>query len=72
MHRRKTFLVYPPNYQPLDITGPRYRTYRSKRQAFKQAARWGTGATVMDSIHIHLKPRTDWESSFSTCFWVMK
>lgn len=72
MHRRKQFLVYPPNYQPLDITTTRYRTFKSKRQAFKQALRWGSGAAVMDSVHIHPKPRTSWQSSFSTCFWIMK
>ena len=67
MHRRKRFVVYPPNYQPL--TRMRYRVFRSKRQALKQARRWGTGATMMDAIYIHPKPRTSWQSSFSTGIW---
>ena len=72
MHRRKQFLVYPPNYQPLAVGGgSRYRIYRSKRQAFKQAVRWGKGATVMDSIHVHPKARSSWQSSFSTRYWEM-
>jgi hypothetical protein len=67
-HVRKSFIVYPPNYQPF-VSGPRYRLFHSKRQAFKQANRWGSGSMVMDSIHIHPKPRTGWQSSLSKKVW---
>lgn len=65
-HRRKSWLVYPPNYTPGQH---RYRTFHSKRKAFKQALKWGEGATVMDAVHIHPRARTPWQSSFSTGFW---
>lgn len=65
-HRRKTWLVYPPNYTPGQ---QRFRTFYSKRKAFKCALRWGSGASVMNAIHVHPKPRTHWQSSFSTGEW---
>jgi hypothetical protein len=52
-HRRKKFLVYPPNYQP----GDGYVIKYSKRQAWKVAVLFGAGASVDASIHIH--PRQD-------------
>jgi hypothetical protein len=68
MHRRKEFLVYPPNYDPM-AGGIRYRTFKSKRQAWKQACRWGVGTNIMESVHVHRAPRKHWESSRAERDW---
>lgn len=61
-HRRKEFLVYPPNYRPGAL--PKYRSFKSRKAAAKQAERWGESASVDVSINVHDRPHTRWVSSF--------
>jgi hypothetical protein len=65
-HRRKDFIVYPPNYKPL--TG-RYKIYYSKFQAWKAGIRLGEGATVVVSLQIHPAKHTMWISSSNYLLW---
>jgi hypothetical protein len=67
MHRRKRFLVYPPDYKP--GTG-KYKVTHSKFQAMKVARRMGDGAEVNERIRVHLKPRCAWTSSFNGREWI--
>ncbi len=59
MHRRKTFLIYPPNYKP----GDGYKVRHSKFQAWKVAVRMGAGASVDVCVQIHPAARKNWISS---------
>lgn len=56
-HRRKHYHVYPPNYNS-DVGN--YKTYRSKRQAFKNANK--EGCWIMESVFIYQGPRRMWAS----------
>lgn len=55
-HRRKTFVVYPPNYKP----GDGFKKVRSKRQAWKVANK--PGCEVHESIQTHPAPFKPWIS----------
>lgn len=58
-HKRKQYLVYPPNYSfPM-----KYYMCYSKIQAWKQAKRLGVGAEVSISINRHPKSHTSREGS---------
>jgi hypothetical protein len=59
MHRRKKFLIYPPNYKP----GEGYKVRHSKFQAWKEAVRMGAGAGVDVCVQIHPAARKNWISS---------
>lgn len=65
MHRRKHFLVYPPDYNPHAKPYRKYRVTYSKYQAMKIARRMGDGTEVDESVHIHMKPRCTWTTSIS-------
>ena len=65
MHRRKQFLIYPPNYKP----GDGYKVRYSKRQAWKVAVRMGVGASVDVSVHIHPGRCEGWISSSGYGLW---
>ena len=53
-HKRKTFLVYPPNYTP----GDGYKKAHSKRQAWKLANK--SGCQVHEVIATHPSPFAPW------------
>ncbi len=65
MHRRKQFLIYPPNYQP----GDGYKVRHSKRQAWKCAVRMGAGAGVDVAVCIHPGRGKGWVSSRGYALW---
>ena len=65
MHKRKTFLVYPPNYKP----GDGFVVRHSKLQAWKVAARMGAGASVDVDIQTHPARCKNWTSSVHTGLW---
>jgi hypothetical protein len=68
-HRRKRFIVYHPRH--LELGAPSYRMFYSKRQAWKQAYRWGVNSCVMEDIHVHPAPRKRWMSSrFGRDWWI--
>ena len=59
MHKRKKFLIYPPNYKP----GDGFKVRHSKFQAWKVAMRMGIGAGIDVCVHIHPAARKNWTSS---------
>lgn len=59
MHRRKKYLIYPPDYLP----GDGFVVRHSKRQALKAAVRMGDGASVDVCIDIHPARCKQWTSS---------
>lgn len=59
MHRRKTFLIYPPSYKP----GDGFKVRHSKFQARKVALRMGAGAGIDVCVQIHPAARKSWISS---------
>jgi hypothetical protein len=65
MHRRKRFLIYPPNYQP----GDGYLVRYSKFQAWKAGVRLGAGAAIDVSVHTHPAPFKNWTSSAGRVLW---
>ena len=84
-HRRKEFLVYPPWYDPYDPhrsyaktdtpgkpEAHHYRVFKSKRKAFRQARKWGMRSEVAESIHVHPKRHTSWQSSRTGRVWELK
>ena len=64
-HRRKLYVVYPPDYQP----GDGYKKRFSRLQATKTAARMGEGASILCWVHIHPSPRKEWRSATPICEW---
>lgn len=69
MHKRKKFLIYPPNYKP----GDGYKTCSSKLQAWKIAVKLGEGAGVDVCVQTHDKPFSGWTSSIGpTPLWEVK
>jgi hypothetical protein len=58
-HRRKTYIVYPPNYVP----PMKYYLRYSKLQAWKLSRNLGVGAHVSISINRHPKNHAQWEGS---------
>lgn len=64
MHNRKQYIVYPPNYQPLD---GKYKVVYSKRQAWKRANK--IGCIVVEHINSHPKPFMTWTSSIGKNSW---
>lgn len=65
MHRRKKFLIYPPNYKP----GDGFVVRSSKLQAWKAARRMGVGASVDVGIQIHPARGKSWTSSTHKWLW---
>lgn len=65
MHKRKKFLVYPPNYKP----GDGYKAYHSRLQAWKASMRLGEGTSVDVIICSYLGPRVFWNSRESLPLW---
>lgn len=65
MHRRKRFLIYPRDYKPGDGFVIRY----SRLQAWKVAARMGSGASVDMEINIHPARGKFWNSSQLLSLW---
>jgi hypothetical protein len=63
MHRRKRFLVYPPDYKP---GRGRYKVTHSKYQAMKMARRMGDGSEVDESVHVHPSRCKPWCSAGGT------
>ena len=61
MHRRKEYLIYPPNYVP----GGGYKKRFSVLQAKKLCLKMGCGAGIDVHIHIHPGPFKSWVSSFN-------
>lgn len=59
MHRRKTFIVYPPNYKP----GDGFKEFKSLRQAKKRAYHLGSGTEICVNIFEHPGKFTRWNSS---------
>lgn len=69
MHRRKQFLIYPPNYNPNATPYRKYKVRHSKRQAWKVAVKMGEGASVDVSVQTHPARGKDWKSSSSYALW---
>lgn len=65
MHRRKRFLIYPPNYTP----GDGYVVRFSKRQAWKVAVKMGVGASVDVAVHLHPGKHKHWIESSGYGLW---
>lgn len=63
MHRRKIFIVYPPDYDPTPGSGSRYLKFKSLGKAKKRAMKFGVGSTILCSIHEHPAKFTRWNSS---------
>jgi hypothetical protein len=63
MHNRKTFIVYPPEYDPTPGSGHRYKKFKSLGKAKKSAMKMGKGAMIMVDICGYEKERTHWKSS---------
>lgn len=70
MHRRKQFLIYPPNYSPDAKPFKRYIKRFSKFQAKKVAKKLGNGSEIDESIHLHKQIKTTWCSSTSGREWI--
>jgi hypothetical protein len=51
-HRRKRFIVYPPNYNPHSAENQRLKKHYSKHKAIKAAWKLGDGAEIMEFITI--------------------
>jgi hypothetical protein len=68
-HRRKQFLVYPPEYSP--HSGKRYKVRFSKRQAWKLAAKLGAGASIDVNVTHHPARATHWNSSTGYALWTV-
>lgn len=64
MHRRKHFLVYPPNYEAFK-NKISYKVVKSNLQAKKLAYKLGVGTWVVESIQSHPKKFTFWDASWS-------
>jgi hypothetical protein len=60
-HRRKSFIVYHPRH--MQVGAPGYRVFASKRQAWKQAYKWGVNTCVAEDIHVHPAPFKPWMSA---------
>jgi hypothetical protein len=56
-HRRKRFIVYPPDYDPHAVKCQRLKKRYSKFQALKTAWKLGYGAEIMEFICI-VEPRS--------------
>lgn len=67
MHTRKTFLVYPVDYDP--HSSGRYKKTYSKYQAKKCARRLGYGSQIDESVHKHEKSHVRWFSSSTGRTW---
>lgn len=65
MHRRKKYVVYPPNYKP----GDGFVMCNSKFQAWKTAVKFGVGASVDVQINIHPSRCKNWIYSKQTGLW---
>ncbi|MNK14234.1 hypothetical protein D3C87_323330 [compost metagenome] len=61
MHRRKDFLVYPPNYSPQG--GKKYERFKSLLQAKKRASKLGIGSEIWVSVCEHPAKFTRWNRS---------
>ncbi len=68
MHRRKQYLIYQRDYNPLTNT---YQTRYSKYQAWKCAMRMGAGSSVMACVYQHPGPFKRWTGSWSEDLWVV-
>ena len=68
MHRRKKYIIYKRDYNPLVDT---YQTRYSKYQAGKCALRMGAGASIMVCIDQHPGPFKMWTGSWSKDLWVV-
>jgi len=68
MHRRKEYIIYKRDYNPLVDT---YQTRYSKYQAWKCAMRMGAGAEVMACTYQHPGPFKKWTGSWSEDLWVV-
>jgi hypothetical protein len=60
VHKRKTFIAYPPNYRP-ESDG--FSEHSSRLKAKKAALKKGVGAQVHVQVHEHPGTRTPWSSS---------
>lgn len=68
MHRRKKYIIYKRDYNPLVDT---YQTRYSKYQAWKCAVRMGEGSQVMACTYQHPGPFKMWTGSWSEDLWVV-
>lgn len=68
MHRRKKYLIYKKDYNPLVDT---YQTRYSKYQAWKCAMRMGAGASVMACFYQHPGPFKKWTGTWCEDLWVV-
>lgn len=68
MHTRKTYIIYPPNYKPLE---DEYEVRYSRLQAWKAALRMGSGASVSVDTCWHPAKHTRWTSSRLDTLWVL-
>ena len=68
MHKRKQFLVYPPNYK----LGDGYKVRHSRRQAWKTALKMGEGSHVDVSVQTHPRRRAHWIASDHRLLWVIE
>jgi len=64
-HRRKEFVVYPPNYQP----GDGFIKVRTVKAAKKQCRKYGIGSSVMPWIHQHPSRCKPWQTSWTMNLW---
>lgn len=67
-HRRKTFLVYPPNYSP----GDGFKEVKTVKAAKREAAKMGSGANVTESIEVYKTSHSCWVSWFQGKSWDME
>ena len=69
MHRRKEFVVYPPDYDP--YVGRRYLAYKSLRKANLQARKFGAGSEIVEYVQEYRGPRQFWWSSSPGRSWTL-
>jgi hypothetical protein len=67
MHKRKSYLIYPPTYTP----GEGYEVRYSKLQALKAAKKMGIGACVDVCTQWHPVRATQWISSHQKPLWTI-
>ena len=69
MHKRKRYLVYPPDYSFDRIPYKKYKVVYSRGKAWKLAKKLGEGTFVMLDIMTFPRKRSMWDSSMSHNLW---
>ena len=69
MHKRKRYLVYPPDYSYNRVPYRKYKVVYSRLQAWKVACKMGEGSSIMVVLNNHPRKKVMWDSSISYELW---